>query len=186
MAEFLQRFRLQVTPKPEFLLLLQDVILPQKIPEGTSAADSLRNAVRIVFRQETAQTLDTGHHVGQFSLRFRGVDPGQCMMVFHTPAVNHIRLECADFFPERFFQFRQIDMGRGFRNGCIAAGFVNDTRFSTATVEDPDTEALLPQTAEDMIHPVNTALGFAADMGSHHAGSVVAQPQQFHFFTPLL
>ena len=108
------------------------------------------------------------------------------MVVFHPPAVDHIRPEGADLFPELFFQFRHIDMGRCLRNRGIAAGFVDNAGTTGAPVQDPDLDPLAAQAAEHMVHPVDAAHLLSGQMGPDHAGGIVAQPQQLHFLTPFL
>ena len=186
MMEFFQGFCFQLTPEDKLFLLLQNIILPQQVTESNRSAHITGDTVGIVLRQEPAKPLNAGHHVGKLSFRFHRIHHRQGMVVFYTPAVNHIRLERTDFFPEVFFQFRYINMGRCFGNGCIAAGFIDHTRISGPPVENSDSKALTAQTAEHMIHPVDTAGRSAADMGTDHAGSIVAKPQQFHFLIPFL
>ena len=131
-----------------------------------------------------AQALNAGNHSVKHPFRFGRIDHSKGMVILHAPAVDHIRLKILQFFPESRFQLRLVNMGRGQRDGGIAAKRIQLARHPGSPVEYPQSESLSTQITEHMIHPVDVTLGFSTDGRPDHTRCTVAQPKQLHILPP--
>ena len=169
-------FGLMGAPEGKLPFLLEDVVLPEKVPEGILLLHPEGNALSIVARNGRADALETDDHLADPSLRLCGPDHGQGMAVFRPPDMDDLGAERLQLMRKFILQLRGILVRRHEAEAVVAAVLIYRPVLRPGTrAEDVHLRAFLPQLLQHPVHP-QAGAGTSAALLLHHPGGQIAKP----------
>ena len=181
MTRLFQRLPFQFSPPDKPLLLPQQVVPLQKVPQGIAVTHCLRNALAVVPGAGTAQPLDADCHPILPAQALGCIHHSQGMAVLRPPDVNHIRLEIQQLSIKQFFQLLPVALRRTLGKEDIVGFFIHPPRFRPTGAEQAHRN-ILPgaKVVQHMVKPQSPAAGSSAPADG--TGGHIAKPSQLHFF----
>ena len=189
MVSQLQCLHLHPSPDGKLLPLLQNIVLPQKIPEGGAPLHRNRKPLGIVIRIHGAKSLNAHHRMIQKSCLLRSPEGCQSMSELRAPDMDGIRGKVPELPGKPPLQMGLIAMALAKLEGGIAAPLRQAAlqKLPVIAAQHPDGQ-LLPfqQAAEHMIQPETAAAVRAAYLFPESLRHHITYPQQFHPVTSLI